>query len=770
LCRQIAEGLEAAHDAGIVHRDLKPTNVKITPGGGVKLLDFGLAKTLAASGSEIEATAPTATVTREGAILGTLPYMSPEQARGQPTDRRTDIWAFGCCLYECLSGRRAFDGESASDTVAAILDKEPDWSALRHTVPQTVLRLLRRCLAKDVSRRLQHIGDARLELEEFQADEAQRSTPTLRPFQVGRAVASGALLIALGAGLAYWLGGRRTMPLTNRSIAQLTVSLQSGAGSNPGLAVSRFFIPFALSHDGERLVFRSRAVKTSQLILRELSGTEMRVLPGTDLATTPFFSPDGRWVGFWRAEDGILRKVSIAGGAPIAIGFTDAPRSAIWVTDEEIVFETDSSPKGELWSIPASGGKPQQIVVRDRVEGERVSLRAQVPSGGDLLVASIGPVGTWLDVLSRTSGRRRRLLKGGSDVGAWYTQTRHLVYSDGDALFAVPLNEQFEPVGAAAPVMHGIDHYRWHANVALSDTGTVVYLPSESVREPQLLWLDFQGNITPVPGGGAEVTSVALSPDGREVASDIVEGTRSQVWISDVQRGTRRLLVSEGDSSYPIWDRHGKFITYASRRGQHDALYRRRSDGTGAEELLVLSPGAYPRPQDWSPDGRSLLFTAFTDRGDANVWIYSEGRTTPLLQSLFNESSATFSPDGRFVAFDTDEGGEDHVYVQPFPGNGPRTAVSAEEGYSPRWGPDGRQIFYFSRRRIMAVAVQTTQTLRVGEPQLLLKPDQIFRTIDTRDGRRFLTVSERTVESPLELGVVLNWFEELERLAPHLQR
>jgi serine/threonine-protein kinase len=372
LCRQIAEGLEAAHDAGIVHRDLKPTNVKVTSSGGVKLLDFGVAKTLAAHGSEIEATAPTDTVTQEGAILGTLAYMSPEQARGQPIDRRTDIWAFGCCLYECLSGRRVFDGKTASDTLAAILDKEPNWSVLGNSLPKNVLRLLRRCLAKDVSRRLQHIGDARLELEEPQSD-VEESIPTRRPLHVGRAVAGAALVIAVGAGIANWLGGLRTTAITNRSIAHLILSLQSDAGSNPGLAVNRFFVPFALSRDGQRLVFRSRHVKTSQLILRELSGLEMRALPGTDLATTPFFSPDGRWIGFWRADGGILQKVSITGGAPIAIGPTDVPQSAIWATDDEIVFETATSPKGELWSIPAGGGKPQQIVVRDRVEGERIS-------------------------------------------------------------------------------------------------------------------------------------------------------------------------------------------------------------------------------------------------------------------------------------------------------------------------------------------------------------------------------------------------------------
>jgi serine/threonine-protein kinase len=441
-------------------------------------------------------------------------------------------------------------------------------------------------------------------------------------------------------------------------------------------------------------VYRTRSTKASQLFVRELSKFELRPLPGTQAATTPFFSPDGRWVGFWRAEDRILRKVSVAGGSPIELGPTDVPIRALWGPNDEIVFQTGS--KGQLWSIPAGGGKPQEIVVRDRSDRELISLRAWGPERNDLLVASIDPEGTWLDLLSRDTGRRRRVLKGRNFL-ARYTRSGHLVYSDADALVAVPLDRRFQPVGAPTPVMYGIDSYFGHSNAALSDNGTLVYWPAERVRDAELRWLDGHGTFTPVPGGCAPFVSIALSPDGREVAGNLVEGQKQQVWIFDLARGARRLLISEEDSSRVIWSRDGKFITYFGRRNGAQGLYRTRAGGTGAEEFLVRPEGQYPWPEDWSPDGQSLLFSQYTDRGDSDVWIYARGKATPLMTSPFNEAGATFSPDGRFIAFEADDGGVSHVYVQPFPGPGARQAVSVDESGSPRWAADGQRLFFFEQ-------------------------------------------------------------------------
>jgi Tol biopolymer transport system component len=766
ICRQIAEGLEAAHDAGIVHRDLKPANIKVGPDGQVKLLDFGLAKASEASESGVESTAPAIEATREGTVLGTPAYMSPEQARGQVVDRRTDIWAFGCCLFECLTGRSVFKGDTVTDTLAAVLDKDPDWSALSNGVPHAVRRLLRRSLAKNVRQRLQHIGDARLELEEIGSD-AKELLAARRPRRAVPVLLGGAALIAIATGLASWLEGQWPTVRTESAVARLLLKIEGETAGNLRLPVNRFFNPLALSPDGMRLVFRARGEGRSQLFLRELSGLETRPIPGTELATTPFFSPDGHWIGFWRAEDRILRKVSLAGGSPIEIAPTDVPLVALWISNDEIVIESGDQ-NGELWSIPASGGTPKAIAVRDRSAGELISLRARVPGSNDLLVASTGADGTWLDVLSRETGKRRRLLRGGSNVVARYTGTGHLVFSDGDALRAVPVNQRFEPIGDPTPVLHGIDQDHRHSNVALSDNGTVIYVPADRVREAELLWLDRAGNATPVPAGRMAFESVALSPDGREVAGDLVEGTRVQVWVFDLKRHAKRLLVSEGNSFQPIWSRDGRFITYWSTPG-NSSVFRKRADGTGAAELLMRG-----RPslilEDWSPDGRSLLFSEYTNRGDTDVWIYSGGKAMPLLSSPSNEASARFSPDGRFIAFEADDGGVSHVYVQPFPGPGPRTAVSAEEGGMPVWIDRGRLLFV-SASRMMVADVQTHPDLRVGQTwPLNERHDVRARITPSPNGLQFLMLSPRTMEGPIELRIVLNWFQELERLAPHPQR
>ena len=766
IARQIAEALEAAHEQGIIHRDLKPANVKVRSDGTVKVLDFGLAMESAVESASVSEspTITTPAMTQAGAILGTAAYMSPEQARGQVVDRRTDIWAFGCCLYECLTGRSAFARKTVTDTLAAVLDKNPDWGALSDGVPHAVRRLLRRLLAKDVRHRLQHIGDARLELEEIGNDANEPSAAVRWPRRAVPVLLSGAALLAIATGLASWLVGRWPTAQRESAVARLSLTIGGETAENLRLPVDRFFTPFALSPDGLRLVFYARGSGRSQLFLRELSGFQTRPIPGTELATTPFFSPDGQWIGFWRAEDRILRKVSLAGGSPIEIASTDVPLVALWTSNDEIVIESGDQ-VGELWSIPASGGTPKTIAVRDRADGELISLRAQVPGSNDLLVASLGADGTWLQVLSRETGKRRRLLRGGSNVVARYTPTGHLVFSDGDALRAVPVNQRFEPVGDPTPVLHGIDHGQRHSNVALSDNGTVIYVPADHVQEAELLWLDRDGNATAVPGGRVPFETVALSPDGRQVAGDLVEGTKVQVWVFDLERGAKRLLV-EGDNFQPIWSRDGRFITYWSTLG-NSSVFRKRADGTGPAELLMRGRRSLIL-EDWSPDGRSLLFSEYTSRGDTDVWIYSGGKAVPLLSGPSNEGSARFSPDGRFIAFEGDDGGISHVYVQPFPGPGPRTVISADEGDSPAWLDDGR-LLYLSASRMMVVDVQTHPDLRVGQTRPLneRRVDIRGRLMPSPDGRQFLMLSPRSMEGPIELHIIMNWFQELERLSPH---
>jgi eukaryotic-like serine/threonine-protein kinase len=763
VCRQIAEGLEAAHDAGVVHRDLKPANIKIAPDGQVKLLDFGLAKALESSANGADVPLTATEPTREGTVVGTPAYMSPEQARGQSVDRRTDIWAFGCCLYECLSGQSAFKGDTATDTLAAVLGKEPDWSTLGDDVPSVVRRLLRRCLAKGIRQRLQHIGDARLELEEIDREHVERSERAPRTRRATVVLTTAVVGISLIAGLTMW-GARLATTSVDHTAAHWTLRIDDKTNGDLRLLLSGFDIPFAISPDGQRIVLLTHGGLGLQLFIRELSGFETRPLPGTGAARTPFFSPDGQWIGFWRSEDRILRKVSIAGGSPIEIAPTGILYHALWMPNDEIVI--DSHSETGLWSVPAGGGQPRPIAIRDRAPGERIQLRAQVPGSNDLLLASISTGGTWLDVLSRETGRRRRLLRGGGNSPALYTSSRHLVFADADALFAVALNGHFEPIGKPVPVLTGIDHYFLHAHVALSDTGTLIYTPADRVEESQLVWKEREGGVTPIPGGQGPIISAALSPNGHEAAVTLVDGAKSQVWVLDLERGVRRLLVGNGESYQPLWSRDGQFVTYVAEREDGQVICRARADGTGAEEPLVRVAG-WTTPLDWSPDDQTLLYSESTKRGDYDIWRYSGGKAMPLLAGPFNETSATFSPDGRFVAFSADDGGVNHVYIQPFPGPGPRTAVSPDEGDSPRWGYDGRQIFYGQ----MVVDVTTDPAVRVGTPRpLSQRRDLVGRIPGSPDGRRFLSLSSRGQEGPIELRIILNWFDELERLAPHPQR
>jgi Tol biopolymer transport system component len=459
----------------------------------------------------------------------------------------------------------------------------------------------------------------------------------------------------------------------------------------------------------------------------------------------------------------------VSGGPPIEIGPTDQPLRALSGADDEILFE---GADGGSWSISVFGGPPRQIPIRDESEGEWIALRDRIPGRDDLLVASHRPgiAEGWLEVLSRETGTRSRLVRASNCKVARLTPSGHLVYGDGDPLFAVPVDaESLQPLGPAVPILRGIDRFWNHATFALSDTGTVVYLPAERVRKAELGWMDRGGKDTPLPHADSfEPGTFAVSPDGREAAVEIEEV--SSVFIFDLERGSRRLIAEQ--ASDPIFSRDGVFVTYWSARPEGVVCSRRRADGAAEEERLFVHSAGWTSDADWSPDGRSMLFTSHSS-GGSDVWIFADGKASPLLAGPLNEGVATFSPDGRFIAFDVSEAGQSNVYVQPFPGPGPQTAVSVGDGNLPWWGRDGRQLFYVSgRKKVMSVAVQTEPTLRLGRPQLLFEAetDLRWRGFDVTADGRFLVSRPRRTDGPAELEVILNWFEELERLAPHPRR
>jgi len=775
---EIADALAAAHRHGVVHRDLKPGNIMLTA-TGAKLLDFGLAKhTVGAAGQALSmlATAP-GTGTAQGTIIGTLQYMAPEQVQGAPADARTDIFALGTILYEMATGRRAFEATTQASLIAKILEADvPTVSTLAPLAPPALDHVVQACLAKEPVDRWQTAHDVKLHLQWIQAKGsgtglAEAAVMPRRPRTgVVWAVAAATVLIGLGTALGTWWASRGSSERVGNPVARLTMNLQDGLSADLRIRLARPFIPLALSPDGARMAVCARGAQGQQLFVRELSAFQARALPGTRGATTPFFSPDGRWVGFW--ADGMLRRISVSGGPPIEIGRTPLPHFAVWGAHDEIFYDTESSVS--LWSISAKGGEPKETRARTPAAGERIALHSELP-GGDLLVSSVGPSASYLEVLSRRTGERRRIMRGGTSFVARYLRTGHVVYGDADSLFAVAVDaERFDPVGAPVPVIQGIQNsFGRFSSIALSDSGTVAYLPAERVQDAELVWLDRAGNLTPIPGARGNIFyHFRLSPDGRAVGVTFAEGAdgaRSSVWILDLERGTRR-LIAEADSFGPIWSRDGALVTYWSSRGGIDALFRKRADGTGSEERLVERRST-PYPTDWSPDGRTLLFEEAALHGGFGVWVYSGGASTLFLAGTFDQRYPTFSPDGGFVAYQSGQPNDENVYVQPFPGPGARTTVSSEGGGGvPRWGPGGRDLYYISGGKMMVVTIEREPGLHAGRPRVVFESPLAGQFDISPDAKRFLMVTPRTTAVPLEVRVILNWEEELERLAPHPRR
>jgi Tol biopolymer transport system component len=775
--RQIAEGLEAAHGNGVVHRDLKPANIRITPDGTVKILDFGLAKAWEPSSDVVnvnESPTITAEMTREGTILGTAPYMSPEQARTREIDKRTDIWALGCVLYEMLAGRRAFAGDTWPDILAHILERDPDWDALPPTVSPELRRLLARCLEKEPKRRLRDAGDVALALEDLEVEKPGVSAGNTRPASSLTLKIAPWIVAAVAAifAVAAWVARAPTtgpeVSSTWRFIEPPVAALDIARIGHGGSAV-------AISPHGKLLVWVGATEEGTQLYLRSLGEDGAHPVAGTEGALAPFFSPDSEWIGFW--ADGKLKKVATSGGVPQTICEIDHVHGASW-GDGIIVFGALGT--GTLFSVDPGGGEAQPIVAG---EGSTTPLWGDfphlLPGSKDVLVSRVGRYS--IEMLSLDSGEATTLV--GEGVNGSYLPSGHLVWTQQDNLLAAPFDLSRRTLtGEARTVVEGIlteassfvlSHY------SVSDNGTLVYLPGEFEQAgARPTWVTLDGTMDPLSLPADTYLSPRISPDGRRIILSR-QGKTRDVWLAEPARGVMSPVTgNEGDEFWAIWTPDGTGIVFNSIRDEGVAnIWTQPVDNSGPARRLTTAPFHQP-PADISSDGRTVLFESAGGASE-NLDVYMldlDGgpATTPLLATDANEIQPKLSPNERWLAYASDVSGRLEVYVQSFPDMGATVRVSPNGGQEPLWSPSGDRLYYRSEngRRVFAVDV-TGDPLRIGREELLFEgnfaPGIIWgRKWDIHpDGKRFLLLpTEESSQSPKEIRVVVNWFAELQRLVP----
>ncbi|MDA2930045.1 protein kinase [Acidobacteria bacterium AH-259-O06] len=803
VCCQIAEGVEAAHEKGVIHRDLKPANVKITPEGQVKVLDFGLAKAFQRETPVADIShSPTLTeeMTRSGVILGTAGYMSPEQARGKPVDKRTDIWAFGCVVYEMLSGKRTFEGEMVSDMMAVILRTEPDWDALPKKTPWKVRDLLRRCLQKDPLSRLRDIGDARIEIGEALTEPSEDSAMVklvpggLSQRVVSWSVAAAFALGAIVAGLTVWRI-TRPAPLPAAPPKHLAITLPPTAP----MEIETWRPALAISPDGNRLVYVANRGGKRQLYLRQMDDQEALPIPGTEDGYSPFFSPDGESIGFFAGWE--LKKVSLSGGPPVTLrGVPPVTRGATWGPDDTIIFT--SNPNGGFARISAIGGPlpndafsdapirergEQLLTSADREQGEYSHRWPEFLPGGKAVLFTVDTGGSFdnasIAVLSLESGDTKVLFPGGTN--ARYSPTGHIVFAQAGSLLAVPFDlERLEVTGPSVSILDGVMmEPGGAAHFTLSRDGSLVYVPGGLlVPDRKLVWVDRLGNVEPLLAEPKGYMTPSVSPDGQHVAVTIREGSNYDIWVVEVRRGTLNPLTSHpGEDFDPIWTPDGKRVTFASEMAEGQkgpALWWRPADADGpAEPVQVRSSDLlWKFPTSWSPDGQTVIFNAIDTEIKNGIWtqsIETEAEAREFHVTEFDESSAMFSPNGRWLAFVSNQSGRHEVYVKAFGGSGGMKRASVEGGTEPVWVADGSEIYYRNGEKMMATAVETGAELKIGDPEMLFegrflptgRPDA-RRNYDIAPDGRFLMIKREQDVTPTEFSILLNWFEELKRLVP----
>jgi len=780
---QIADALDKAHRKGITHRDLKPGNIMLTK-SGTKLLDFGLAKLK----QEVAPVTPTSqlptmthAITGEGTILGTLQYMAPEQVEAKEVDARTDIFAFGAVVYEMATGRKAFEGKTSASVMAKILEVDPpSMASLQPMTPPALDRVVKKSLAKEPEKRWQAASDVCDELKWIAAGGSQVTSTSASAVEGVPAVGRRVLVVSLGtlllgaaiSGIAIWNIKPAPLP-TPQPVSRLSITLPAGqqlAGIDVGPAV-------ALSPDGTHLAYVATQGGMQQIYLRAMDSLEARLIPDTEGAVEPFFSPDSEWVGFFAG--GKLKKVSVSGGAALTLSDAVNPRGASWGSQGVIAFGVGFQ---TLQQVPDTGGDSHQLTYFEKGEDSHRSPDF-LPGGKAVLFAAGSANFNWdnaqIAVQLMANGKRQNVIKG---THPRYSPSGHLIYASGGNLMAVPFDPQRLTVtGAAVPIVEGVLQSlasSGFAQYSISATGSLVYVTgSAQARQSTLVWVSRNGAEQPLAAPAHNYRFPRISPDGRSVALAIVE-QETQIWLYDLSRDTLTRLTFEGNLNFaPIWTADGKRIAFQSNKEGPMNIFWQLADGSGGLERLTTSE-YFNAADSWSPDGRLMFFAERTPTTGYDIWALhlNDRKAQPLLRTRFNEMLTRVSPDGRWLAYVSDESGRLEVYVQPFPGPGGKWQVSTEGGTGPVWNPNGRELFYLNGDKMMAVDIATQPGFSAGKPRVLfekpyLTPSQIIGPPNfdvSSDGQRFLAVKpvEQAAAAPTQINVVLNWSEELKQKVP----